>query len=526
MSTTPDDDDERTLIRPVSGSPATEAIQPQGNASSRRGAAHEDDDSLALPAGTLLAEFELIEKIGEGGFSIVYLAHDQSLGRKVALKEYMPSSIAGRKAQTQVSPRSERHRDTYEAGLKSFINEAKLLAHFDHGSLVKVYRFWEANGTAYMVMPLYEGLTLRDTVRAMPQPPDEAWLMRMLAPLTEALSVIHADRCYHRDIAPDNVILLAGSRRPLLLDFGAARRVIGDMTQALTVILKPGYAPVEQYAESPDMKQGPWTDVYALAATVYWCITGKTPPPAVGRMLGDSYQPLVQTAQGRYSEAFLLAVDRALAVRPEVRTQTMDALRQDLGLPPSASAHHADDDLGPTIAGLPATQTTQQQATLQPTAQAGVSLGATLPDVQTTPAAANAKPWALIGGGVLALGLAAVAWVWSQRAHEPRVAPGAPAAVPAPVQTPPPSPVEKPVPAAEPVPAPQPAQVPTAVRPAPLKPPRAAAVAPEPATTGSKPAKSLKKASASPECASILQAVSLGDASPELLQRLKTLNCP
>src|SRR5512147_3222977 len=118
--------------------------------------------------------------------------------------------------------------------------------------------------------------------------------MSLLAPLTEARAVIHAENCFHRDIAPDNVILLAGSNRPLLLDFGAARRVIGDMTQALTVILKPGYAPIEQYAEVPDMKQGAWTDVYALAAVVYWCITGKTPPPSVGRMLSDSCVPLVK----------------------------------------------------------------------------------------------------------------------------------------------------------------------------------------------------------------------------------------
>ena len=117
-----------------------------------------------------------------------------------------------------------------------------------------------------MVMPFYEGITLKDELKALGAPPDEAWLRELLEPLTEALAVIHAEQCFHRDIAPDNVILLTGSQRPLLLDFGAARRVIGDMTQALTVILKPGYAPVEQYAEVPGMKQGPWTDVYALAA--------------------------------------------------------------------------------------------------------------------------------------------------------------------------------------------------------------------------------------------------------------------
>ena len=186
-----------------------------------------------------------------------------------------------------------------------------------------------------MVMPFYEGITLKDELKAMGAPPDEEWLRELLEPLTEALAVIHTEQCFHRDIAPDNVILLKGSQRPLLLDFGAARRVIGDMTQALTVILKPGYAPVEQYAEVPGMKQGPWTDVYALAAVVYYAITGKTPPTSVGRLMNDNYVPMTQVGAGRYSPAFLAAIDRALIVKPEERTQSIDDLRADLGMAPS-----------------------------------------------------------------------------------------------------------------------------------------------------------------------------------------------
>ena len=291
-----------------------------------------------LPVGTFLAEFEITELIGEGGFGIVYLARDHSLQRRVALKEYMPSALAARTGPTEVSVKSERHRETFEAGLKSFVNEARLLAQFDHPSLVKVYRFWEANGTAYMVMPFYEGITLKQQFRELGAPPNEDWLMELLGPLTEALQVIHAEQCYHRDIAPDNVILLKGNNRPLLLDFGAARRVIGDMTQALTVILKPGYAPVEQYAEVPGMKQGAWTDVYALAAVVYFAIMGKTPPTSVGRLMNDSYVPLAEAAAGRYSPRFLAAIDRALIVKPEERTPSIDALRHELGLDTMAPA--------------------------------------------------------------------------------------------------------------------------------------------------------------------------------------------
>ena len=286
--------------------------------------------ALTLEAGTRLGEFEVTKTIGEGGFGIVYLAWDHSLDRKVALKEYMPTSLAYRAGPTDIKPRSERHRETFEAGLKSFINEAKLLAQFDHPSLLKVYRFWEANGTAYMVMPFLEGATVRDSVRAMPGPPEEAWILGLLAPLFDALAMLHASQIYHRDIAPDNVLLMADTGRPLLLDFGAARRVIGDMTQALTAILKPGYAPVEQYADMPGLKQGPWTDVYALAAVVHWMIMGKTPPPSVGRLFDDPYVPLAQSAAGRYSDAFLRAIDHGLAVMPEKRTTSIEAMRIEL----------------------------------------------------------------------------------------------------------------------------------------------------------------------------------------------------
>lgn len=288
----------------------------------------------ALPNGTRIAEFEIVGLIGEGGFGIVYLAWDTLLRRHVALKEYIPAALAARSG-SGVTVRSERHEETFRAGLRSFINEAQLLAQFDHHSLVKVYRFWEANGTAYMVMPYYEGVTLKETLRALPGPPDETWLRTLLAPLLEALAVLHDAQCYHRDIAPDNIMLLKGSQRPLLLDFGAARRVIGDMTQALTVILKPGYAPVEQYAEVPSMKQGPWTDLYALAAVVYYAILGRTPPPAVGRLVGDTYAPLASSAAatgGRYSIPFLRAIDRALAVRPEERPQSVRQLADELGI--------------------------------------------------------------------------------------------------------------------------------------------------------------------------------------------------
>jgi len=309
------------------------------------GAAHpagpvDDQHAGSLPIGARLGEFEVIGYIAEGGFGIVYRAMDHSLGREVALKEYMPSALAARTARGLVTVKSDRHAETFQAGLRSFVNEARLLAKFDHPSLVKVFRFWESNGTAYMVMPLIEGPTLKQVLQEGRRQPTEDWLKVLLARLAEALSVIHADQCYHRDIAPDNIILVKDDR-PVLLDFGAARRVIGDMTQAPTVILKPGYAPYEQYAEMPDLRQGAWTDIYALAAVVYFAVTGRPPIPSVSRVMTDPLEPLAKVAAGRYSAPFLQAVDRALAVKPQDRPQSIDAFAALLDLPSAGSASNA-----------------------------------------------------------------------------------------------------------------------------------------------------------------------------------------
>ena len=208
----------------------------------------------ALMPGTRLGEFEILHVIGQGGFGIVYFAKDHSLGRDVAA-EGIHAGRLRRRAQgnTQVTMLSEHYAETFQIGLHSFVNEAQLLAKFDHPGLVKVYRFWEANGTGYMAMPFYDAPTLKQMLKEdKARLSSEAWLKNMLRHVLDALQVLHEKQCYHRDIAPDNILMLAGEQ-PLLLDFGAARRVIGDMTQALTVILKPGYAPIEQYGDVPNM---------------------------------------------------------------------------------------------------------------------------------------------------------------------------------------------------------------------------------------------------------------------------------
>jgi serine/threonine protein kinase len=276
----------------------------------------------ALPVGTVVGDFEIKEVIGVGGFGIVYRAWEHPLERDVALKEYMPTRLVGRGADGRLNLRSHAHAEDYALGLNSFRNEARLLAGFDHPSLVKVHRFWEANGTAYMAMPFYKARTLRQRRHELgAQPITQAWLMLVIEPLLGALAEMHRAEVYHRDIAPDNILWCEDSR-PVLLDFGAARRVLTDRTQHLTAVLKPQFAPIEQYAESKSMRQGPWTDIFALASTCYFMLTGRPPLPATARVLSDDLTPLAQVAPEGFDAHVLGALDWAMAVLPQDRPQS------------------------------------------------------------------------------------------------------------------------------------------------------------------------------------------------------------
>jgi serine/threonine protein kinase len=293
-----------------------------------------------LAPGVQVREYHLQGVLGEGGFGIVYRAYDAGLDRTVAIKEYMPCALASRGGMNQIQVHSE-HRDAFEAGLRSFINEARLLAKFSHPALVHVYRFFEENGTAYMVMRHYEGQTFRAFLTEQPHRIDERWLTGMLSPILDGLEMLHAADCFHRDIAPDNVFLRA-SGMPVLLDFGAARRIIGDMTQALTMVLKPGYAPIEQYADDGAMPQGAWTDIYQLGAMLYRAITGKVPATSVARMINDPIRMLTPTQYPGYSAQFLRGVHQALSVRPQDRPQSIAELKSLLGVEGfTASAYSA-----------------------------------------------------------------------------------------------------------------------------------------------------------------------------------------
>ena len=505
MSTTrPNDDDGATTIRtgPASGFHSDFATSSMYIGDT-------------LPEGLRLGEYEILSVIGEGGFGIVYLAYDHFLQRQVALKEYMPSSLAGRSRMgLDVTIKSERHRDTFMAGLRSFINEARLLAQFDHRALVKVYRFWEGNGTAYMVMPYVVGPTLKAALADMGTPPDEAWLRsQVLTPLMEALSLLHKASCLHRDIAPDNILLTETG--PMLLDFGAARKVIGDLNQTLTVVLKPGYAPIEQYGEVPALTQGPWTDVYALGGVVRYAITGKVPVSATTRLVQDTMVPLAQLAQGHYGGAFLQAVDTALAIKPADRPQDMlefsallgeapEGAASPVGLPVTSQATAPVRTVWPNpVTGQPSTasqalrtqpSSVTQQPLAAPAARAPVTeapvteapVTPALPEAQAAaPAAAvaspsrSALPWGLAVAALLALA-AVAAWFMFKPTSGNVPAVVEPPAVPSPAASAGPlAPVAPPV-AAEPAPPPLPSadsQPPTA------PPARVDTASPAPATS-------------------------------------------
>ncbi|MEO7256147.1 MAG: protein kinase [Casimicrobium sp.] len=282
-----------------------------------------------LPIGSTLGDFTITGIVGEGGFGIVYLAYEAALDRVVAIKEYLPSSIAGRTGNQSVMVRSQLNTNAYASGLKNFLREAQMLAKFSHAALVEVHRVWEQNSTAYMAMRFYDGKTLREW-RLVNEDFDETRIRRLMEPVFDALSLLHAQNVIHRDVSPDN-ILMRESGTPVLLDLGAARLVIGGMTQALTTILKPGYAPIEQYVDDGTMPQGPWTDVYGLGAVLYYMLTGVAPPQAVARMITDPLRNIANVVRVPVPADFLEAVVKALAVRPENRFQSVDDLRDALG---------------------------------------------------------------------------------------------------------------------------------------------------------------------------------------------------
>ncbi len=282
----------------------------------------------ALPIGYQLHWFQIERILGLGGFGITYLARDGNLKRSVAIKEFMPSDLSVRRDDSTVEPLSENESATFSWGLDRFISEARTLARFQHPNIVGVHNVFEANKTAYMVMEYERGRSLGAHLREPGNCREEA-LRELLKPLLEGLEKVHEAGFVHRDIKPNNLFVREDGS-PVLLDFGSARQALGVETRTLTSLVTPGYAPFEQYNANRDGdKQGPWTDIYALGATLYRAVSGKGPVDALTRagaiLKGhkDLLAPAAMVGEGRYSPGFLHAIDRALAFQPEARPQTI-----------------------------------------------------------------------------------------------------------------------------------------------------------------------------------------------------------
>lgn len=279
----------------------------------------------ALLPGVRLQEYVIRSVIGEGGFGIVYLAHDTLLDREVAIKEYLPATLAMRTRALQVGCRVAAKRELFEKGLRHFVDEAQILARFRHPGLVAVLRFIEANGTAYMVMPYYRGTTLHEMIRTGYQTKTAKDLLSILLPVLEGLSQIHSVKCYHLDVSSDNILIREEDGTPVLLDFGSARHVQEDRTAPSTVFLKPGFASVEQYSETDTMKVGPWTDIYAISALAYLLVTGNMPVISVARVLKDQLAPLSVFSSPELPAKLLKVIEAGLSVEPSQRPQNVDS---------------------------------------------------------------------------------------------------------------------------------------------------------------------------------------------------------
>ncbi|MCB1921330.1 MAG: protein kinase [Candidatus Competibacteraceae bacterium] len=306
----------------------------------------------ALPVGCMLDEYRIDSILGAGGFGVTYKALDTHLDAWVAIKEYFPVEWSFRDPDgLTVHPNtqgdasgSNGELSDYRWGLERFLDEARVLARIQHPYVVRVKRYFRAHGTAYIVMDYEEGQPLSMILREEEKLREDE-VRGLLEDVLPALCAVHEQGYLHRDIKPSNLYVRASDHRVILIDFGAARQAVGRHSQSVTSLVTPGYSPPEQYTTRND-RYGAWTDIYALGAVLYRCITGHTPTDAADRLLDDSLEPAVKVGAGRYSTNLLRVIDRMLAVRPDQRFSTVVEAQ-------AALAGAQDDDSDETVIMLP-----------------------------------------------------------------------------------------------------------------------------------------------------------------------------
>tara|TARA_R110002073_G_scaffold101170_3_gene229995 strand:+ start:1182 stop:4037 length:2856 start_codon:yes stop_codon:yes gene_type:complete len=383
----------------------------------------------SLKTGHALHWYRIDKVLGQGGFGITYLAHDPNLDQLVAIKEYLPMELAVRDGDNSVYPASSANGERYQWGLDRFIAEARTLAKFKHPAIVRVLSVFEENNTAYMVMEYEQGESLQQVLDRR-KTLNEEELIPILAPLLDGLELIHASGFIHRDIKPAN-IYIRRDQSPVLLDFGSARQALGEQTKSLTSIVSPGYAPFEQYYSKSD-RQGPWTDIYSLAATMYRAISGVMPMDAIDRSEAilkaerDIFVSAGEIGEGRYTPEFMAALDHALNFNEKKRPQTIAEWRAELGIekrnsglvsrtPPPLDSKTRFDAM-PAPSAEVATQVATPAAipsVRNDDAVSHVAPAPTIPAGQTQPAAPRKARWPWISAAVIAL--AALAFgAWTQ----------------------------------------------------------------------------------------------------------------
>ncbi|MBI1423620.1 MAG: protein kinase [Gammaproteobacteria bacterium] len=277
----------------------------------------------SLPPGTRLDDFVIERILGGGGFSIVYLAISTHDNTPVVIKEYMPSSLATRDANMSVIPSTEQNTERFNHGRRLFFQEASTLTTLKHANIVNVINFFRANGTVYMVMEYEEGVNMQAYIKKHNGNLSEPFLKAVFLPLLDGLQMIHSRGLLHLDIKPSNIHLRSGAN-PLLLDFGAVHEIMQTRQFQPNQVITPGFSPIEQL--DPGGYVGPWTDIYAIGATIRACIEGISPPPSPQRREKDMLRPAVSAFKKRYSQHLLEAVDWAMEVDPLLRPQSVDKL--------------------------------------------------------------------------------------------------------------------------------------------------------------------------------------------------------
>src|SRR3954462_4146371 len=278
----------------------------------------------ALPEGTRLDKYRIVRTLAAGGFSIVYLAHDDN-DVPVVIKEYLPAGLALRSDAAQPPKVAAADLKRYRYGMKCFFEEGRSLAGLQHPNVVRVLNFFRANETVYLVMRYERGFSMQHHILHRNGMPDEVWLRSTFAQLLNGLREVHSNKLLHLDIKPANVYL-RDDDSPILLDFGAARQTLSAEGGKLPPTYTPGYAAPEQYARPGEL--GPWSDIYSVGATVYACLAGAAPQPAHRRLRKDELRPARKAWDDRYSAVLLDIVDWCLRLDHLERPQSVLALQK------------------------------------------------------------------------------------------------------------------------------------------------------------------------------------------------------